>query len=531
MANENFEAFVNALNQLEQDQTLYESELGNDDLTGVKHEEIVKLGGILCKRFQKLAEKGQSFADTLAPDFLPKLTESMFVYQDLIMPPKVFGGFCPCLKPARSGVEYDRKFLTAKSKMVSGVFLTQAVLIEHKGEQHNMESMHYADYANKMNKVFDFLSDIRCNAKNEKMLESARKKLLAAVEHVDKFVQHFGDSSSSSSSGGKIEFKVEALRRIRAAQDLLTSSRPVSAEGVAMPVGPRMLVKAQSSLQEIMNSAAAIASTQARENLHALDALQRLLKKSREIEVNQFNAMEDEMNELNLLDLLSRLREDSELLHSDANSKLRDAVKRWTAIKTQAVPRKVAEYKEDFESSSSSSSTMLMASSLPGNPDLKVFQGAGNKIKTVGRFAEMITKEAVTGVGGVVGEVRSFAQNSAAEVKNNATNAVKKVGSVFAVDDSTSGANNGTNSGSNNGSHNALQRSKSTKVGSGSGSGLGTKNNTSNSNNNNNNSSSGSSILRMPEFKSPLSSDNANSKTVASNRPKSRFPKIDLDAF
>ncbi len=110
-----FEVFVNILNQLEQDQTLYESELGNDDLTGVKHEEIIKLGGIMCKRLQTLAEKGQNFADTLQSDFLPKLIETIHLYQNLIMPPKVFGGFCPCLKPTRSGVEYDKKFLTAKS--------------------------------------------------------------------------------------------------------------------------------------------------------------------------------------------------------------------------------------------------------------------------------------------------------------------------------------------------------------------------------------------------------------------------------
>jgi hypothetical protein len=476
----NFEVFVNILNQLEQDQTLYESELGNDDLAGVKHEEIIKLGGIMCKRFQKLAEKGQSFAETLSSDFLPKLIETIHLYQNLIMPPKILGGFCPCLKPARSGVEYDKKFLTAKSKMVSSIFCTQAVLIEHKGEQHNMDSMHYADYANKMNKIFDSLSDIKCNTNNEKSLENARKKLLTSVDNVDKFIQHFGES------GGKVEFKAEATRRIRTAQELLTT-RQTSADGVAMPIGRRVLIKAQSSLQEIMNSAAAIAATQARENLQALDSLQKLLKKSRDIEVNQFNSMEVEMNELNIIDILSRLREDSEILHSDASSKLRDAVKRWTSIKNQAVPRKVAEYKED--PSEFSMPTPMGGVVVPVNPDLnpqKIFQDTGNKIKVVGKFAEKITKEAVTGVNGVVGEVKSFAQNSANEVKTNAERAAKKVGKVFTGDEAG-----------------------------GNGSGPG----------------SGAQGSKKPGLRMPGKGSDSETSTISTRQKSGGFPKLNLDAL
>ncbi len=304
----------------------------------------------------------------------------------------------------------------------TAIFCTKAVLIERKAEQHNMDSIHHADYVNKMKTISGNLWDIKCNTNNEKSLENARKKLLTALDNVDKFIQHFGES------GGKVEFKAEAMRRIRTAQELLTT-RQTSAEGVAMPIGRRVLIKAQSSLQEIMNSAAAIAATQARENLQALDGLQKLLKKSRDIEVNQFNSMEEEMNELNIIDALSRIREDSEILHSDASSKLRDAIKRWTSIKNQAVPRKVAEYKEDL--SEFSMATPMGGVVVPVNPDLnpqKIFQDTGNKFKTVGKLAATITKEAV-------GEVKSFAQNSANEVKTNAERAAKTVGKVFTGDE------------------------------------------------------------------------------------------------
>jgi hypothetical protein len=45
--------------------------------------------------------------------------------------------------------------------MISVIFISYAVVIEHKGEQHNMDSMHYADYVNKMNLIFNVLADIK----------------------------------------------------------------------------------------------------------------------------------------------------------------------------------------------------------------------------------------------------------------------------------------------------------------------------------------------------------------------------------
>ncbi len=412
-----YQLFLDALSQLEQDQSLYEADVGGPELQGVQHEEIVKLGGRLCKRLKKFAEEGQTFAETLPPDFTNKLTDTIQSYQNLIVPPKIFGGFCPCLKPARSGEEYEKKMLTTKSKMVASLFVVQAVIIESRGEVINMNSMHYADYVNKMNTVFNSLADIRCVG-SEKALENCRKKLLVSLEGVEKFISNIGDS------GGKNDFQQEAKRRIRSTQELLTSRSQAAEGSTAMPLSARVLVKAQSSLQEIMNSAAAIALTEAKASLNRLEDLQKALKKARDIEVSTFNDMEERMHDHGLMEALHRLREDSEVSNSDAGSKLRDAVKRWTGIKAQSNARKVAEYVEETEFSRGVSNV------LPG--DLNPTKFVGDAKKNIGNAG----KNAVNSATGVVntakndfqqllGSGANLANTGVMNVKNMGTKAVK----------------------------------------------------------------------------------------------------------
>jgi hypothetical protein len=344
---EKYQQFLDALNQLAQDQSLYESELEREEeLKGVRHEEIIKLGSVMCKRLQKFAAKGETFMDDLpSPDILPNFIDSITSYQSLIVPPKVFGGFCPCLKSARDGPEYDRKFLTTKAKMVSAIFISYAILILKKGEEISTRCSQFDVYIDDMNRVFTPLCEIKCVNSEPKHLDSVRHKLLKELDNVDKFIQLHSERS------GKPEFKVEALRSIKKVQDLLTTKPSTPSDNssttVSIPIGRRILIKAQSTLQEIMNSAAAISSSEAKEHLDVLDNLMKTLKKSRDSEIQQFNSMEEQMNELNILDLLNRLREGSEIIYSDANSKIRDCVKRWQNIKNKSQQRKVAEYTEE----------------------------------------------------------------------------------------------------------------------------------------------------------------------------------------
>jgi vacuolar-type H+-ATPase subunit E/Vma4 len=353
-----YQGFLDALNQLSQDQTFYESDLLNsDELRGVRHEELIKLGGIMCKRLKKFAEKGEIFADELPPDILPKFIDSITSYQTLIIPPKVFGGFCPCLKPARNGPEYDRKFFITKAKMVSSIFVSYALLINKKADDIVSRSSHFDVYVDDMNRVFVGLQEIKCSNSEPKHLEAVRRKLNVSLEGVDKFIQLHGERT------GKPEFRTEAIRSLKKVQDLLTVKPPTPTTGIdgpggasaatsgSVPIGRRILIKAQSTLQEIMNSAAAISATEAKQQIEQLESLNKTLKKSRESEVAQFNSMEEQMTELNVTDVLNRLREDSEIIHSDASSKVRDSIKRWTNIKNKSAQRKVAEYTEEGVSS------------------------------------------------------------------------------------------------------------------------------------------------------------------------------------
>lgn len=338
-----YQIFLEKLSQLQQDQSVYEAEQQNsDELQGLQHEEVIKLGRLMCKRFQRFAEKGQEFADTLSPDFVPKLIDAMVLYQNLIVPPKVFGGFCPCLKPARSGPEYDKKLILTKAKMVTVSFTSQAVLIEQKAEQHNVEGVQSADYVSKMNIVFKALEDIKVGS-SEKSQEVARKKLLQAAEQVDRYVQLFGDF------GGKKDFRLEATRIIKRTQENL-QARPTAQDGTPLPLGRRLLIKSQSSLQEIMNSAAAISLTSAKDTLKNLDSLSKLMQKTRDLEVAQFSQMEESIVALGLQEELARLREECDMLHTEALIRVKDATKRWSAVKTQSVPRKVVEYDDEGSS-------------------------------------------------------------------------------------------------------------------------------------------------------------------------------------
>ena len=156
----NYQAFVGALGQLEQDQSLFESLLG-EELIGLHHENLVRLGGKMCHKFKHLVALGESFAATLSPDLIPKFTDAIQEYESLLMPPKVFGGLCPCFKPARDGPEYDRRFMVVMAKVATMVFLSQAVVLESKCEKLNMDSMHFADYANRLNTVHTTLAAIQ----------------------------------------------------------------------------------------------------------------------------------------------------------------------------------------------------------------------------------------------------------------------------------------------------------------------------------------------------------------------------------
>lgn len=324
-----YQKFLDVLTQLEEDQSLFESELGQE-LQGVQHENLIRLGGKMTKKLRLFAKLGQGYAESLQPDFLPKITEAIEEYEHLIMPPKVFGGFCPCLKPARDGPEYDKKFRATLAKVVSTLFVCQAVVIEDAGEKLNMDSMHFADYANRMNTLQTVLSSISTQG-NEQAREGCRIELLKAVESVNRFMKSFDVDVQ--------DFLRETERRLNFISDTLQAR----GEG---GLSRKALVGAQSSLQEIMNTAASVSMKKSKESVGSLETLKKSLEEIRLQELAAFDEMESRMRESGLMDLLSRLKEDSETVFSDSNSKLRDGLKRWAQVRGLSVAKPVAEYKE-----------------------------------------------------------------------------------------------------------------------------------------------------------------------------------------
>lgn len=361
-----YQLFLDSLSQVEQDQSLFETEL-QDELQGIHHEELVKMGSLMITRLKDFANMGKFFAEQQPVDLLTKLTEALQEYELLLMPPKVFGGFCPCLKPARSGSEYDKRYLYTRSKVVSATYLSHSVIIESKAEKINMDSMHFADYTNKMNSLFNMLSSISTKG-NEDTRNNAKKELLAALEMVNRFMRSFEEETK--------DFQNEVKRILTETSDLLSARSLPDAQ----PISRRILVKAQSSMQEIMNSSAEVSMVRAKEMLVALDLLGKELVEARENEVKDFNDLEDAMTMLNQADVLNRLREDSEIVHSDTSCKIRDATKRWSTVKAQSAPRPVVEYTEETVMNSSIS---MKGSGAVGDSTHKIMSEVGKKMTNI----------------------------------------------------------------------------------------------------------------------------------------------------
>ena len=328
-----YHAFLAALTQLEQDQSLFEGLVGNE-LIGVHHENLVRMGGKMAHKLRHFANLGESFAATVSPGLVPRFTDAVQEYSTLLMPPKVFGGLCPCFKAARDGPEYDRKFMSAMAKVATVVFLSQAVVIESKSEKYNMDSMHFADYANRLNTVHTTLAAIQSKGGGDKVREGARQELLAATEAVKRFMNAFEEDTA--------DFRQEYVRRVGQIVELLNAPSP---DGGA--ISRRLLVKAQSGLQEVMNSAAMLSYRKAGSALADTEALAKELKAANDALLSVLNEVGPRMAEFGLGDVAMSLRNEADTLHTDASSKLRDSAKRWGTVRAQSQPRPVVEFVDD----------------------------------------------------------------------------------------------------------------------------------------------------------------------------------------
>lgn len=329
-ADTSYQTLLNVLSQLEEDQSYYEAELGHE-LRGDPHVELVLMGGKMCKKVRLFADYGQN-AD-LQDAFVSKVTETVKVYMNLLMPPKICGGYCPCLKPARFGPEYEKRFVVVLARVVSTLFECEAVVIEFCSERINLGSLHFVDYLSRLNVIQVTLSSIagRLTLNNR---EALRIELTAVIEMVRKYL---------------ILFNEETIELISESDDKLGSLSEMLIAPAEWNIAKIVLVKVISSLQKVMNSASELSLKKSKENLRTLDSLNSQLKLAWDAEVAAFCAIEARIDDRILKDNLHTLVMESEDIHFKAISKIKEGIKGWTTIKCKSYSRPLMVYIEDSE--------------------------------------------------------------------------------------------------------------------------------------------------------------------------------------
>jgi len=336
-------------------------EIVAEQIKDTRHEDLVSAGEEMLVKLKEFIGLGSGFADTnVQPDQLYKMIESMTDLTDLMLPPKVLGGYCPCFKPKRSGGDYERRFYSTESKIIMTSFVCQVLVVSHAAEELNDESSDFSNISKKMNNVFNTLSEIKTQG-NEKIREKAKNELAGACDTVNRFVNmYFVDTDPEQA-----EFKAEATRRILQTNELLMSrshadgapgteaTSAAAGGGASSPRGNnaaqlqqqhsrRLLVKAQSSLQEIMNSAAAICLGKAKAAQRKLDELDENLQGSYDRASQGLGALRKRMKEHSLGEQLKLHKDDMETAQADAAKKIEDGGKRWSTVAAQSKTRPVA---------------------------------------------------------------------------------------------------------------------------------------------------------------------------------------------
>lgn len=399
--------------QLSSDMSLFR-QIAAEEIHDERHDDLVASGEEMLNRLQDFIKLGSSYIDTnVQPDTLYKMIEAIYELTNLMLPPKLMGGYCPCFKPKRSGGDYDKRFYLTESRLILIAFLSQAAVVDHSAEQLNDDSAYYSSITKKMNVVFNTLSEIKTQG-NDKIREKAKNELAAACDTVNRFVKtHFGEDPEQA------EFNAEATRRILQTNELLTSrshsdgapgidtngssSSPRSGKDNNAPISRRILVKAQSSLQEIMNSAAAITMNKAKTANRELDDYADNLQCSYEKATKTLGSLRKRMKEHALGDVLVRQKDDCENAFNDANRKIEDAVKRWNTVAAQSKTRIVAEYNEDDFPEKKSQG--INASDLK-DPQ-KLMAKTGKTMQKVGVQGKGVMKDVLktaVGIGQLIGE-------------------------------------------------------------------------------------------------------------------------------
>jgi hypothetical protein len=425
-----YDSFDELLEQITDDQSLFEA-----DPPDTCHE-LVLAGRDMVDALTEFRALGNFFWMTLPEIDLMEIQNAVEQYKLMLLPPNICFGLnkcCPCLvKLQRSGVEYEKKLMTTHALLVESGYSVRLIVLEQAIDKMNTESMHYVEYVNRMNAIFNSLGSISTRGSDQSR-DNARVQLLALLEQVDRFVKHYFPEE-----GENHLFRMEASRRVVQTGEIL-SSKPVR-QSQGNPSTPstgihrRILVKALANMQEIMNSAVGIAAAKANEfaesNEVELNTCARIsgdLLVARDKRIKSISDLENRALNLQLDDLIARIKEDGERRHNDALGKLREAVKRWKVVKTQSVYRNVAVYEED-DSSSATADPMKVLN--------KTGKQMGDGLKKAANIPGNAAIGFVGGITGAVGAVTSGVKGAATGIASGVKGAASGIakGMTEAVD-------------------------------------------------------------------------------------------------
>lgn len=416
-----------------------------------QYQETTALGEKMILTLLRILKKGEAhYSSDIPPDFTPKTMRAISLYHEVLVPREPFWGMCFCLHAERAGDTYEKNLFESKLNLVYIDILGKSYLSEERIENLNIESLRFVEYSKRANDIFDEISKIETKG-GEKVREKARLSLLASTESIEFFVKNnFGFFEKEEDP---MSLRVEALRRIRIATSILnTISSNVgaslndssgmnnnSAENKPRVLGRRTLVKVQSSLQEILNTAMTQGSQRAKASLNELEDLDNNLVLLREESLKIFQQLEENLHRFQLQEEKNRKNEECEMVLMDLKSKIKDSLKRWQTVKATCRMREVAVIEEDVAPPPSSSGLSSLAPTglLPGsNGDpQRLLVNTGKTIGSIGINVAKGGAKVVTGAKDAVTLVAGDVKNLATTSANKAMNVGSKAKELLRLDE------------------------------------------------------------------------------------------------
>ena len=322
---------IDILTQLEDDQSLYESQLMYfDSVSSMYHEEIIAAGRKMAEKVRIFANHG--YSSELLPTFMATVVNAIKDYMRILAPPKV--AFCPCLKPSRKGYLYQSWFFVILIAMLSVTFECEAVVLEYCGQRSLLESLHFVDYIHRMINIQNDIREIS-NRNTEHARESVRIELLRAIETVGRYLLLFNSDTS--------ELMSRCHSRLESFAELLAAPAEWS-------IARHTLTKVIISLQQIMNSASEISLKKSTDSIATLNTLGTELGRAWSIQVVTLTAIESQTYMPALREHLKTTIRANEERHHNSHLTIVEAKRRWTDTKFQSAPRPLQVVKDIYES-------------------------------------------------------------------------------------------------------------------------------------------------------------------------------------